>query len=110
MAKNVYEFTFDDCYGILYGIFVATPEEVAKLIGQEAYFGEVLGKHSEVYGTISANHISLLTDNPEVVKWLEEKECGGLGYNPFDHVEKQDEDECETHCTNKDCDCGECDE
>lgn len=110
MAKNVYEFTFGDYYGTLYGIFVATPEQIDKLIGQEAYFGEVLGKHSEVYGEISEDNVALLTDNPEVVKWLEEKEGGSIGYNPFNAIRNECE-ECgydEEGCVcDNDCECEE---
>lgn len=34
--------------GRLQGIFSADYEEIASMLGKEAYFGECLGKHSEV--------------------------------------------------------------
>ncbi len=35
--------------GQLGGLFLATEAEIDSIIGKEIYFGEVLGKHSEVY-------------------------------------------------------------
>ena len=58
-----------DCgrQGDLDGVFIATEEEVQSLVGQEVYFGEVLGKHSEVYGTIEQGEITMITNNAEAV-------------------------------------------
>ena len=78
--------------GDLYGVFIATEEEVQSLVGKEVYFGEVLGKHSEVYGTIEQGEITLITDNTEAVKALQEA-CGTTisGYNPLHYLRGQDE-------------------
>lgn len=69
--------------GNLEGTFVATQEQVDCLINKkiEVYFGDVLGKHSEVYGSIEGHEISVVSDNPEVVN-------AGVqsGYNPFDYT------------------------
>ena len=43
--------------GDVEGLFIATEEEVENLIGSEVYFGEILGKHSEVYGTVEKGHL-----------------------------------------------------
>ncbi|MDE5507735.1 hypothetical protein KRE40_03595 [Elizabethkingia meningoseptica] len=84
--KAVYKLNFD-CgrAGELNGIFIATKKQVEKLVesGIEVYFGEVLGKHSEIYGSIEENEIQMITDESNVVEVIEKY---GLenGYNPFD--------------------------
>ena len=47
--KYLYRF-YEDCgrMGSLDGIFVAEESDVDALIGQNLYFGEVLGKHSDI--------------------------------------------------------------
>lgn len=58
-----------DCrrMGHLEGVAVATDAEVADAIGREWYLGEVLGKHSEVQGTLEASEIKLLTQDQEFI-------------------------------------------
>lgn len=97
VMKNLYSFYWD-CgrMGSLDGMFVASPEEVENAIGREAYFGEVLGKHSEISGTIEEDHITLVSDDQEKVKWLVEV-TGGFptinGFNPLEYIEDYVEDE-----------------
>ena len=62
----------------------------------EVYFGEVLGKHSEVYGAMEAKDIKLITNKKDVVKIIEDYDLTN-GYNPFDYtainVDEKYEDE-----------------
>ena len=74
------------CDGALEGLFKATKEKVQSLIGKEVYFGDALGKHSDVYGIIEEGEIVLLSDDPMIV--LNAEVCG---YNPFDYIEEEDE-------------------
>lgn len=87
---GIYKFHWD-CgrQGEVAGIFVASEKDVKSIIGKDVYFGEILGKHSEVYGTIEKGDITLLTDNEEVVKVILDY---GLenGYNPFDYLEEEE--------------------
>lgn len=76
--KKLFMFHCDCCYGALYGLFKATQEEVNNIIGKYVYFGEVLGKHSEVDGKISEDDISLFSDDPAIVEKVPE-----FGYNPI---------------------------
>lgn len=71
--------------GSLEGLFTLTDEEYQSLVGTEVYFGEVLGKHSEVYGTIEANDLTELTRNQEIVKFIANNPSG---YNPLDYLEE----------------------
>jgi hypothetical protein len=74
----------------VYGLFIATPEQVASIIGKEIYFGEILGKHSEIFGTIEANEIENLNAPEEVIDWLFLNIGNTVsGYNPFDYYEKE---------------------
>lgn len=89
MNKFLWKFNWD-CgrQGEVEGLFVATEEEVNGIIGKEVYFGEILGKHSEVYGTIEDGEISKINLDCETV----EKVTALLGktwsgYNPIEYIE-----------------------
>ena len=75
-----------DCgrQGEVEGLFKATKEEVENAIGKEVYFGEILGKHSEVYGTLEEGEIELVSDNP-----IEVMNATESGYNPLEYLEEQ---------------------
>lgn len=94
--KYLYKFYWD-CgrSGDLQGLFVATEEEVNRAIGSEVYFGEVLGKHSEVYGTLDEGDIVKLDISPEAVEEVS-KHLGSRwsGFNPLEYVKTYCE-ECE---------------
>lgn len=70
--------------GDLEGLFTAKKSHVKWLIDSkiEVYFGEVLGKHSEVYGNIEEKEIIFISDNPEVIKVIADFELEN-GHNPF---------------------------
>lgn len=73
--------------GSLEGLFVATKEEIEEVTGEEAYFGEVLGKHSEVYGTLDEEDITQIDISPEAVEEVS-KHLGDTwsGWNPLEYV------------------------
>ena len=74
--------------GFIDGLFIATQEQVNALIGKEVYFGDVLGKHSEIYGIIEKDDITLRITDQNVIAALinifGESICG---YNPLDYLE-----------------------
>jgi hypothetical protein len=70
--------------GKVEGIFKATKDDVKDAIGEEVNFGEILGKHSEVYGVIEEGEINLVSDDPIVV--VNSKESG---YNPLDYLRRE---------------------
>lgn len=91
---GIYRFHWD-CgrQGDLKGIFIASNKDVKSILGKDIYFGEILGKHSEVYGTIEEGEITLLTDNEEAVKVARDFGLSS-GYNPFDYIgEEEDEND-----------------
>lgn len=96
--KGLYKMDID-CgrQGDLMGIFVAEVEAVKELIssGREIYFGEVLGKHSEIFGAIEEEDLTLITTEANVINIVEEYSLSS-GYSPFDYDdydENDDEDE-----------------
>ena len=92
--KYLWRFNWD-CgrQGELEGLFVATEQEVKSLIGQEVYFGEVLGKHSEIFGTIEENEVKKVDLDSETVEKVT-KVLGDIwsGYNPLEYLEEEDDE------------------
>jgi hypothetical protein len=87
MKKAIYRFNAD-CgrSGNLEGVFIATKQQVNKLISSkiEVYFGEVLGKHSEIFGVIAKKEIIFLTDDIQAVEVVEKYDLTN-GFNPFNY-------------------------
>lgn len=85
--------------GSLEGVFVAEKEHVKYLTesGIKVYFGEVLGKHSEVYGPIESGDITMITDDDKVISFIQEHGLSS-GYDPFDYtyIEVDDRQDDET--------------
>jgi hypothetical protein len=91
--KAIYKFYWD-CgrQGYLSGIFVADKNEVENAIGQRLYFGEVLGKHSEVYGELEASDLEMVSDSPSDIEVFERLDLTS-GRNPLNYLpEEEDED------------------
>lgn len=95
--KGIYEF----CWPMrrsadIEGTFIADSEDVAKITGKYVYFGEIAGKHSEVYGNIDPGDITLRTDDQDFIDKFEEimGEGWSTGINPLEYYEpEEDEDE-----------------
>lgn len=92
-----------DCgrMGSLEGVFVASKEHVEYLTTHKVgvYFGEVLGKHSEIYGAIDAKEITMITDKQEVIDVITKYDLAN-GYNPFEYtlsVDGMSDEEMETY-------------
>ena len=86
--KKLWKFEWTGGYSLIGGIFKATDEEVESIIGKHLYLGEVDGKHSDVYGTIERNEITLISDNPIVVEAVPT-----FGYDPVEYIKEQEDDE-----------------
>lgn len=83
--EGVYRFLWD-CkrMGEVEGIFISTHDKVDSLIGQEVDFGDVLGGY-EVNGTIGRGSITLVSDDPEVVRVVREHNLD-IGLCPCDYI------------------------
>jgi hypothetical protein len=84
--KKIYAY-YCDCgrMGSLDGIFVADEEDVKKTIGKTIYFGEVLGKHSEVIVDLEESELTVKSEDPDFVKRFIEIMGDGTisGFNPI---------------------------
>jgi len=81
--RKLYKYRWDFYrMGVVEGIFVAEDTDVDAAIGTHVYFGEILGKHSEVQGTLEADHLRVLTDDQDFIAKFVELGCES-GYNPL---------------------------
>lgn len=74
--------------GSVEGVFICTKQQIADAHGKEVYFGEILGKHSEVYGVLYDRDIEILSDDPKLIEVLLEVFPDGeiSGYNPLSYL------------------------
>lgn len=90
---GLYKFYWDcNRMGFIDGLFIATADEVANLIGKRCHFGECLGKFSEIYGDIEEGDIELLSDDQDFVNKCISTNVS-CGYNPFDYLPEEYEEE-----------------
>lgn len=82
MAKALYKFYWD-CgrMGQVESVFIAEKSQVEKAIGQSIYFGEILGKHSDIYGTLEEKDLTIVTEDANVLEALGDD--FSVGHNPF---------------------------
>lgn len=83
---GLYKFYWD-CgrMGNLESIFTAEMKEVEEAIGRKVYFGEALGKYSEIYGTLEKQDVELITTNHEFIAIFQEN-IGNIGRNPLNYI------------------------
>lgn len=95
MSKKLYTFYLDwGRMGDLEGLFIAEEQDVKDIIGKSVYFGEVLGKHSEVEDEMTEDMFEAIDVPESVIAVLEEKLGTTIsGYNPLEYYEEEDEDE-----------------
>ena len=96
--KAIYEFYWD-CgrQGDVSGTFIANKEDVEKAIGSEVYFGEILGKHSEIHGTLDEDDLVIKSEDQDFIAKFET--IMGVdyssGHNPLNYIDDEAEDEDE---------------
>lgn len=95
MALKLYKF-FEDYgrMGELEGLFITSEEAMQDAFGKTAYFGEVLGKHSEISVTISDENVTVVDIPEELVEVLCEQIGTDLsGFNPLDCIYDEEEED-----------------
>lgn len=83
-----------DCgrQGNVESVFVATQAEIDAALGSQVYFGEILGKHSDIHGQLDAEDLTLLSDDPALVALFRDR-VGSTGHSPLDYLEEDGEAE-----------------
>lgn len=74
--------------GEVESVFTATQSEIDEILDKNIYFGEILGKHSEVYGVIEAKDLEVLSEDASLIAVFE-KHVGSTGHNPLDYLEEE---------------------
>lgn len=73
--------------GELESKFIATEAEIQAAYGKTAYFGEVLGKHSDISCIIRSEDFTLVSKDLELIKKLSELIGVTIsGYNPLEYI------------------------
>lgn len=94
MGKKLYKFNWD-CgrMGNVNSLFIADEKRVERVIGEEVYFGEILGKHSEVYDTLKRSDLKVINVDEKVLEILENELGETLsGHNPIEYYEDREEE------------------
>jgi len=103
---NVIARFYWDCgrSGEVDGLFVCKKKDLEAAYGKEIYFGEILGKHSEVSGTLDEGDITILTEDQDfIAKFTEIMGSGDIsGYNPLSYLPEDDDDEYDEDDSNED--------
>lgn len=88
--RGIYKF-FWDCgrMGVIEGVFTEESENVSSIVGKTVYFGEVLGKHSDIDGEIAVGDINLITNDKNAVEMFERYQLE-TGYNPFVYLSDEE--------------------
>ncbi len=58
------------------------------LIGKKVFFGEILGKNSEIFGTLEEKDIKILTDDQDFIEKFEKFIGKSTGYNPLHYIDR----------------------
>lgn len=94
--KKLYKFYWN-CgrMGDLEGLFVADEIDIEAAIGSEIYFGDVLGKHSDIGDKLSRGDLKVKSEDQELIDKLVELFGGNniSGYNPLDYISEDENNE-----------------
>jgi hypothetical protein len=78
--------------GTLVRIFLATDDEISDTLYKDIYFGEVLGKHSEIIGVLNEQTLELLTDDQEFIEKSLKIGLIPIGDNPIETYRERKEE------------------
>jgi hypothetical protein len=85
--KKLYKFYWD-CgrQGDISGLFISDDKTISDNIGKNVYFGEVLGKHSEIFGYLEPKDLEEISQDQEFIKSFESIVGKSFGYNPLANI------------------------
>lgn len=89
--KKLYKFYWD-CGrgGNLRGLFIENDETVKGSMGKKVYFGEVLGKHSEVFGHLEECDLEVVSEDQTFIEQFEKIVGTSFGYNPIKRIMEEE--------------------
>ena len=94
--------------GSLDGLFICTKTQLESIKNLDIYFGEVLGKHSEIISDEAYKHCEIVQTKDGDIEVLERLLGEGTisGFNPLDYTEECEYQyiQGEEECGNEDCD------
>lgn len=75
--------------GCLTGVFIANRSDVAVAMGKQVHLGEVLGKHSDIWAEITAETVTMISEDPTLVDTIQKF---GLftGVNPIARLAEEE--------------------
>lgn len=85
--KKLYKLHID-CgrMGNIEGLFIAEENEVQNIIGKTVWFGEILGKHSDISVKLEESSIREITNDWNYIQWMLEVFGPTIsGYNPLEY-------------------------
>lgn len=92
--RKLYQFYWD-CgrMGDIEGLFVADEADVAATIGKQLYFGEILGKHSDIHGQLDEGDLTVKSEDQHFIDKLVEVigNTDVSGYNPLNYRPEEEE-------------------
>lgn len=93
--NKLYRFNWSFRGGEIESLFVTTDKELEAALGKEIYFGEVLGKHSEICGTLEKEDLTLISEDQANIAWLVDTVGSNsiCGLNPLEYFNENEEDE-----------------
>lgn len=93
--NKLYRFSWSFRGGDIESLFVATEKELEAALGKDVYFGEVLGKHSEIWGTLEKEDLTLISEDQANIAWLVDTVGSNsiCGLNPLEYFNENEEDE-----------------
>lgn len=89
---KLYRFHWSVYYGRVEGIFISTPTLIEKVIGSHVDFGSILGKHSQIYGSLEPEDLEVITDDIYFIDKFLKLFPNGIGYNPLNYMQYYCED------------------
>jgi hypothetical protein len=72
--------------GTLRGLFLSTEDKVQEAIGEDVYFYEEVGKHSEVQLELRPEHLTKISNNSSFVNQFYNEIGESFGLNPLNYL------------------------
>lgn len=90
--KKLYSYCESFRGGRVEGYFTCTEDELKTLFGEDLYYGECLGKHSELsFRFDSEEDFTVVSEDQDFIEKFESL-IGYMGYNPFDYLPEYEDD------------------